>query len=72
MSTSSNNANYVDSEDMLIGEQDININYKDRDSNTRNSVNVDKSKKWIGKLGIVSSVDIVGSLDLIKEAQYDE
>lgn len=72
MSTAPNNANYVDSEDNAIGEQNININCEDR-SETRNSeevVNVDKSNKWIGT-GIVSSFGIIGFLELKKEAQHD-
>ena len=69
MSTALNNANYADSEDKSIGEQNINIICVDRLN--RNTVGVDKAEDRIGQYGIVSNISIIGFLEFIKEAQYD-
>ena len=68
MSTSLNNANYADSEDNSIGEQNINIICVDRLN--RNTVGVDKAEDRIGQYGIVSNISIIGFLEFIKEARY--
>ena len=68
MSTALNNANYADSEDNSIGEQNINIICVDRLN--RNTVGVDKAEDRIGQYGIVSNISIIGFLEFIKEAQY--
>ena len=68
MSKALNNANYADSEDNSIGEQNINIICVDRLN--RNTVGVDKSEDRIGQYGIVSNISIIGFLEFIKEARY--
>lgn len=68
MSTALNNANYADSEDNSIGEQNINIICVDRLN--RNTVGVDKAEDRIGQYGIVSNISIIGFLEFIKEARY--
>lgn len=69
MSKALNNANYADSEDNSIGEQNINIICMDRLN--RNTVGVDKAKDRIKQYGIVSNISIIGFLEFTKEAQYD-
>ena len=68
MSKALNNANYADSEDNSIGEQNINIICVDRLN--RNTVGVDKAEDRIGQYGIVSNISIIGFLEFIKEARY--
>lgn len=69
MSIVLNNANYADSEDNSIGEQNINIIRVDRLN--RNTVGVDKAEDRIGQYGIVSNISIIGFLEFTKEAQHD-